>query len=152
MIVNKLLFTLLTLKFFIVFSQEKQTYPKDTIYLKYEFKTGNTWNNKFERKFQNEKGIYFNIVTKNGDLALFASYKSNFDTLNVDEIKNINFFDFNEIRKKEIEWVNKKYRDLKIKPYSGSKNAVFVTFVIEQINKDCIVKYPVIWRNEGVTD
>ena len=94
-------------------------------------------------------GIYFNIVTESGDLALFASYKSKFDTLNVQYLKKIEFLDLKKIEKFEsIYYKNRFGRN----PWIKNKNAVFVTYVIEQINEDCIVKYPVVWRNEGVTD
>ncbi|MCH8533684.1 MAG: hypothetical protein LAT51_01320 [Flavobacteriaceae bacterium] len=150
MIANKNYLFILLFIGIAVFSQEKPPYPKDTIHIKYEFKTGNTWNNKFDRKYKGEKGIYFNIVTnKSGDLALFASHKSKFDTLNIDYIKSIKFLDLKKIKELESNYYKDRFGG---NPWIKNKNAVFVTYVIEQINEDCIVKYPVIWRNEGVTD
>ncbi len=147
MTVHRFLLSIFLFIFLMGYSQEKAPYPKDTIFIKYQFIKGKTWNDKFERKYKSEKGIYFNIVTKSGDLALFASYKSKFDTLNIDYLKKVEFSDLKKIEKLESIYYKKRFGR---NPWIKNKNAVFVTYVIEKISEYCIVKYPVIWRNEGI--
>jgi len=58
MTVNNFYILMSVFSFTFLFGQEKAKYPKDTIYLKYEVKESETWNNKFERKFHKEMGIF----------------------------------------------------------------------------------------------
>ncbi|CAM1339508.1 conserved hypothetical protein [Tenacibaculum aestuarii] len=85
-------------------------------------------------------------------MLFFYDKKLSTDTLCNKHLKNYTFLNLKEIREKEINWVNKKYSNSKYKPYSGSKNAAFHTYLIEEISKEKFVIYPVIWRNEGAID
>ena len=130
---------------------QETKYPKDTIYVKYENKTGNkkilNWN------YKGKNGIYFSIKEKSGKhISLFYPEKAAIDTLCILHLKEYKFLNLKEIREKEIDWVDRKFKDQKYKPYSGSKNAVFQTYLIEVISGSYFVIYPVIWRNEGVID
>lgn len=129
---------------------QKSIYPKDTIYVKYQEERNAAWNAKFERKYNQKSGVYFNVETEEGDMALFYPYSQKADTLCIEKLKDYHFSDLEEIRKKEIEWVDKKYKNQKYKLYTGSKNAVFQTYVIEVISDTKFVKYPVMWRNERI--
>ncbi|SHG75030.1 hypothetical protein SAMN05444483_1276 [Salegentibacter echinorum] len=129
---------------------QQSIYPKDTIYVKYQEERNASWNAKFERKYKQKLGIYFNIETEEGDMPLFYPHSEEADTLCIEMLKDYHFSDLHDIRKKEIEWVDKKYKNQKYKPYTGSKNAVFQTYVIEAISDKKFVKYPVIWRNERI--
>lgn len=146
-------FTIFILIFIPIFSfGQKLIYPKDTIFVEYKEMKGAAWNAKFERKYQNKAGIYFNVEMRKVDMAFFYPYTVKSDTLCIELLKDYLFSEIEEIRLKEIEWVNRKYKNSKYKPYSGSKNAVFQTYLIEVISESKFVKYPVIWRNEGSID
>jgi hypothetical protein len=127
---------------------QKSIYPKNTIFLKFK-------DTIFENKKMKSKSIH-NFQGKNGikfwwkGKWMFYDKKHTKDTLCFKHLKNYHFSNLKEIREKEISWVEKKYANLKYKPYSGSKNAVFKTYLIEIISKKKFVIYPVIWRNEGI--
>jgi hypothetical protein len=129
---------------------QKSIYPKDTIYVLYEEIKDADWNAKFERKYNQKLGIYFNVETKKGDMTLFAPYSRKADTLCIKHLKDYRFSDLEEIEEKKNNWINKKFNGLKYKPYSGSKNGVFQTYLIEVISENKFVIYPVIWRNERI--
>ncbi len=133
----------------ILFGQ-KSKYPKDTIYIKYQDTIFNNpkMKSKSFHNFQGNDGIKF---WWNGKW-LFYNKNQKTDTLCISHIKDYSFLNLKEIRVKEIDWVERKFVTSKYKPYSGSKNAVFNTFLIEIISEDKFVIYPVIWRNEGVID
>lgn len=147
MTVRKFLLSIFLVLYLVGFSQEKTKYPKDTIYVKYDKERDNKI---VDWIYKNDKGVYFSIKNSSRkSISVFTSYKSKFDTLNVQYLKKIEFLDLKKIEKFEsIYYKNRFGRN----PWIKNKNAVFVTYVIEQINEDCIVKYPVVWRNEGVTD
>lgn len=144
MTVRKFLLSIFLFIFLMGFSQEKPPYPKDTIYIKYEKENDRKiidWN------YKDNIGIYFSIKeSKKNSISTFASYKSKFDTLNIDYLKKIEFSDLNEINKRWNEWIKENNRP------PVNRNAVFVTYVIERISEERIVRCPVVWRNEGVTD
>lgn len=120
-------------------------YPKDTIYVKYEQKKGDyKWNAKFEGNYRNKPGIYFNVETGKGDMALFYPYSEKADTLCIKHLKDYNFSDIEEINKKRNKWIF----DHKRPP--ANRNGVFQTYLIEVISEYKFVKYPVIWRNERI--
>ena len=126
---------------------QRSTYPKDTIYVKYENKTGlKKWNAKFKRDYNGKSGIYFNIENKDGDMALFYAHKQKTDTLCIKHLKDYKFSNLKEIREKRYKWVFENKRP------PADRNGVFQTYLIEIISKDYFVIYPVIWRNEGATD
>ncbi len=134
----------------LLINAQKTKFPKDTIYLNY---TDTIFSNKkmkakSQHTFNNEAGIKF---WWNGKW-MFYNYKSKPDTLPISRLKDYKTLNLKEVRKKEIDWVDRKFAKSKYKPYSGSKNAVFHTFLIEVISKDKFVIYPVIWRNEGIID
>ncbi len=143
---KKLLFILIFNITALAFSQieEESNFPKDTIYVKYEDKQGaEKWNAKFEGEYKGEKGIYYNVKSEAGDMALFYAYHRKADTLDIEKISNYKISDLKEINQKRREWIF----DYKRPP--ANKNGVFQTYLIEVISKDCFVVYPVIWRNEG---
>lgn len=129
---------------------QKVKYPKDTIFIKFKdtvFRNPNM-EAKSIHNFEGNKGIKFWWKGK----WMFYDNDQNTDTLCIKHLKDYHFSDLKEIRQKEINWVNKKYANSNYRPYTGSKNAVFQTYLIEIISKEKFVVYPVIWRNEGVID
>jgi hypothetical protein len=136
----------------LIFSQQSK-YPKDTIYLKYEDKIGSKkWNAKFSRNYNNKKGIYFNVENKDGDMAFFYNRNQKADTLCFKHLKDYTFLNLKEIRKKHNNWIDRKFKNSKYKPYNGYLNSSFITYLIEVISKEKFIIYPVIWRNEGTNE
>lgn len=122
-------------------------YPKDTIFVKYEHKAGaKNWNAKFERDFKKNEGIFFNVESKEGDMALFYPYNERADTLCIKHLKDYRFSNLQEINERRNKWIFNNNRP------PANRNGVFQTYLIEIISKEYFVKYPVIWRNEGVID
>ncbi|MDT0648476.1 hypothetical protein RM545_17445 [Zunongwangia sp. F260] len=140
---------------FVGFSQTeyKSSYPKDTIYIQYKPATGpKKWNAKFRRDYNGVPGVYFNVEQKKGDMALFYADSLLTDTLPLIYLNEYQFSDLEQIKKKKRNWIEKKFNGLEYKPYGGSKNGVFQTYLIEVISDKAFVKYPVHWRNEGAID
>ena len=123
---------------------QKSIYPKDTIYVKYQEERNAAWNAKFERKYNKKLGIYFNIETEEGDMALFYPYSEKADTLCIKHLKDYHFSDLKEINEKRNRWIFENKRP------PATRNGVFQTYVIEVISDKKFVKYPVIWRNERI--
>lgn len=146
----KILLLFIGCPFWVVAQGNIPSYPKDTIYINYKPLPDSNWNAKFERNYNEEPGIFFNIEKKQNDMTLFYPYSKKSDTLCSAALEDFHFSDIEEIENREKQWVDQKYKNLKVKPYNGSKNPVFQTYVIERISECEIVKYPVIWRNEGV--
>lgn len=149
-VIKNSLLLLIFLGSFLAFSQDNE-YPKDTIHIIFKENEANrkiiNWD------YQKKSGVYFSIKDKSSKhLSLFYRYSEKSDTLCIEHLEDYHFSDLKEIRIKELEWVNRKYKNSKYKPYSGSKNAVFQTYLIEVISENKFVKYPVIWRNEGSID
>lgn len=144
--------TYLILFIFIPFlaAGQKTKYPKDTIYLMYKDTTFSNYKMKSKENyiFKGKKGIKFWWKNK----WLFYNQEQKADTFCTFHLKDYEISDLKEIRKKEINWVDRKFKGQKYKPYSGSKNAVFHTYLIEVISKDYFVIYPVSWPGEGVID
>lgn len=151
MLVNKVCILSTFLIIPIVLFGQKKSFPKDTIYVQYKEKKGSRWNDKFERAYKDENGIYFNIKQEKGDMALFYSFNKKPDTLSIDCLDTFKFSNTEEINKKKKKWIDNKFKGLKHKPYDGTKNAAFQTYLIEVISDNRIIKYPVIWRNEKAT-
>lgn len=126
----------------VMFSQN-HSFPKDTIYVQYEDRKEHSWNDKFERIYDDQNGIYFNVEQKKGDMALFYPFDKKSDTLSINCLNTYQFSNRNEIDKKREEWIFDHDRP------PLYKNDIFQTYVIEVISEDKIVKYPVVWRNEG---
>lgn len=133
----------------LIFGQTK--YPKDTIYIKFEKTLENEkWYGDYGYGENRKKGVLFNLKDNNNQyMSLFAEKEQSSDTLCYNHLKEYNFYNLKEIRQKEIEWVDRKFAEYKYKPYSGSKNAVFQTYLVEIISDEKIVIYSVIWRSEG---
>jgi len=118
---------------------QKSMYPKDTIYILYDTK-------KHSKIALNHPEMGKNLYFKN--IGVYYNYKGKLDTLCSKHLKDYQLSNLKEIRKKEIDWVDRKYVNSEYKPYSGSRNAVFQTYLIEIISEEQFVIYPVIWRNE----
>ncbi|SHG74935.1 hypothetical protein SAMN05444483_1273 [Salegentibacter echinorum] len=130
---------------------QKSVYPKDTIYVMFKKNEANRKITNWDYKKKN--GVYFSIKDKSSKhLSLFYPYTKKADTLCIEKLKEYCFSDLKEIEEKKNNWINKKFEGLKYKPYTSSKNGVFRTYLIEIISEGEFVKYPVIWRNEGVID
>lgn len=123
---------------------QKSIYPKDTIYVKYQEERNAAWNAKFERKYNQKLGIYFNIETEEGDIALFYPYSEKADTLCIRHLNDYQFSDLEEINERRNKWIFENKRP------PATRNGVFQTYVIEVISEYKFVKYPVIWRNERI--
>lgn len=150
--IKRILFFLLLIPF-LTFGQKNQ-YPKDTIYIKYQHKKNNKkWFGNYGYGNSKKTGILFNLKgINNKSISLFFNKNFKPDTLCVKYLNNYKFSNLKEIRKKEIAWVDRKYANSKYKPYTGSKNPIFQTYLVEVISKEKFVIYPVIWRNEGAID
>lgn len=138
----------------LTFGQKKENkkFPKDTIYIKFKKHNdhANKWHGKHKRFYENNEGLLFNLKTTNGNIILFYNFNHKADTLCISELINYKTLNLKEIRNKEIEWIDRKFTKSKYKPYTGTRNAIFNTYLIEIISDSCFVIYPVIWRNQGV--
>jgi hypothetical protein len=143
----KLLFILFCFPFLI--NAQKAKFPKDTIYILYEQKSSNI--KKLNWKYKNKKGIYFSIKDINSKyISLFYPYEKLLDTLCVSKLKEYKTLNLKQIKKKHNNWIDRKFKNNKIKPYNGYFSSSFVTYLIEVISEEQFVIYPAIWRNEGV--
>src|SRR5699024_7864609 len=102
-------------------------------------------------EYRGEKGIYFSIRDRSHELygrnrfiALFYPYTQPTDTLPINQISSYHFSNLKEIDEKHYHWVF----DYNRPPLR--KSQIFQTYVVEKISTDYLVKYPVIWPNEGV--
>ena len=131
---------------FLLFGQ-KNIYPKDTIYIKFEDTIFDNPNMKAKsfHTFNNKKGIKFWWKEK----WLFHKNEKKIDTLCFIHIKNFKLSSLKEIENKERKYYKKRFGRI---PWIKNKNGVFHTFLIEILSKDKFVIYPVIWMNEGVID
>jgi len=120
---------------------QKTIYPKDTIYVKYEKKTGNKKLSNW--KYKNKDGISFSIKDISGKhISLFYEQINKTDTLCMKHIKDYKFSNLKEIERKKHEWIFENKRP------PANKNGVFQIYLIEIISEEKFVIYPVIWRNE----
>jgi len=150
--IKYLLFLFFLFSSFTMFSQ----YQKEIIFLR--FKENTEEKEPYYRgiKFysENEKGIVFNLLTE-GSL-LFGDHKKS-DTLSICQLKDYPIT--------SIEGVEQKVKDFRYKTYKKSppdendkayqfynKNDIFETYLIEILNNDKFVVYPVHWRNQNVID
>jgi hypothetical protein len=129
---------------FVMLSQ-KSKFPKDTIYILFDKK-------EHTKEILNDPELGKNLYFKNIDV--YYDYKQKADTLCILHLKDYKFSNLKEIREKEINWVDRKFKGSKYKPYSGggSRNSVFHTYLIEVISEEKFVIYPVIWADEGAID
>ncbi len=134
----------------ILFGQQ-QSYPKDTIYLKFKDTVFSNYKMKSKSRhvFKGNQGVKFWWNKR----WLFYNEKDQIDTLSIKHLKEYVFSNnVEEIRKAHNRWIDKKFKNSKYKPYNGYFNSSFQTYLIEVISKDFFVKYPVIWRNEGAIE
>ncbi|QTY27801.1 hypothetical protein [Flavobacterium sp. CS20] len=140
MTAHRFLLSIFLFLFLIGYSQEKNSFPKDTIYIKFN---KNIHSKKILSHPKYGKNLYFKGI------GTYYNFESKTDTLKIDYLKKIEFSDLKKIEKLESIYYKKRFGR---NPWIKNKNAVFVTYVIEKISEYCIVKYPVIWRNEGIKD
>lgn len=157
--IRKLLFILFLLSIlFKGYSQKKDLFEgwkiisvqKDTIFLTFNKEEKCDKRLKFYRK--KEKGIIFNFCKK-GSLLFPNKFKS--DTLCYKHLKNYKISTMLDITKKVKDF---RYKTYKKRPKSEhdklfqayDKNDMFQTYLIEIINKEKFVIYPVIWRNQRI--
>ena len=148
--VTRILFILMLFFSSIIFGQ-KSTYPKDTIYVRYENKVENKKrHNRYKYDNGELSGISFYIKdsvnrTDKG-MSLFYSYDRKADTLCFKHLKNYHFSNLNEINEKRYKWIFNNKRP------PADRNGVFQTYLIEVISMDFFAIYPVIWAGEGIID
>lgn len=108
----------------------------------------------YEQKFyyDSEKGTVFNLYCDKGGSFLWNS-KS--DTLSISCLPNYKVSTLDEIEALEKQWWKKNLKILEKKfgiyccpPYD--KNYIFQTYLIEIINNNQFVMYPVEWRNLNI--
>lgn len=98
-----------------------------------------------------EKGVVFNFYCTRGESFI---YRKGSDTLPISELKNYKFSTPTEIEVLEKQW-RKKNKKALIKKYGKlyppfDKNGIFQANLIEIINDQQFVIYPVEWRNLDV--
>ncbi len=157
--IKSLLFFLLFLKFLIpVYSQidkyEKYKYDKKTIYLNYNNEIKNCKYKTIKYKQKKKEGIQFNLC---GKAILLSPVNVKPDTLCL-----WHKTDYQISTTQDIERLVKEFRfnTWKKKPHSKKdklfqfydRNDIFKTYLIEIINNEKFVIYPVKWRNEGAID
>lgn len=94
-----------------------------------------------------EGGIVFNFYCSKSESFI---YKNGSDTLSISKLKNYKFSTPKEIKKLEDQWRVKNKKAL-IKKYGDpyppfDKNGIFKVYLIEVINNEKFVIYPVEWR------
>lgn len=137
------------LKFLLVFIPvlsfgQNSIHPKDTIYIKYKDTSflNKKMISKSDHNFRGKNGIKFWWKGK----WMFYDKNEKTDTLCYKHLTDYHFSNLKEIDEKRRKWIF----DNKRPP--ADRNGVFQTYLIEIISKEKFVIYPVIWRNEGVTN
>jgi len=117
-----------------------------TIYIEFKLDKKCPGDQKFY--YDREEGTVFNLYCDKGGSFL---WKSKSDTLSISCLQNYKVSSLEEIEVLEKQWRKKNRKILKKKfgeyccpPYD--KNGIFQTFLIEIINHDQLVLYPVEWR------
>ncbi len=139
---------------------QKTIYPKDTIYVKYDLKSGSKKKNtsySLGGEIKNGKyidhakqGIAFNLKDEdNRSMLLFYDKENKPDTLDMVYLKAYKTLNLKKIDRKERQYYKNRFGRY---PWIKNKNGVFQTYLIEVISKEQFVIYPVIWRNEGTID
>jgi len=144
---TKIILPLILLFYSFSFSQGIQ---KDTIYLNFTYYKDNCIHKDLENnlKLSNKRGIYFNLCGKE---ILFYNNITKSDTLDLEHLSDFTFTKYENIRELEKSWYYKTKPAL-IKKYGKihpnfDKNGKFKTFIIEVINDEQFVIYPVTWRD-----
>lgn len=127
-----------------------QQIEKKTIYIQFKFDKKCPEEQKYF--YEKEKGTVFNLYCDKGGSFLWDS-KS--DTVPVSNLKNYKFSTPNEIEVLEKQWRIKNKKTL-IKRFGKlyppfDKNYIFQTYLIEVINNEQFVIYPVEWRGEDIS-
>lgn len=124
---------------------------KDTLYFKFELNDGFKASN-LGVKMRNERlnGIIFNDMDKG---RFVFSDKDRADTLPLASLKHFKLSSTRDIEALEKDWWRRNEEKLR-EYYGGSyppidRNGMFVTYLIEEIDNECIVVYPVTWRDTG---
>lgn len=126
-----------------------QNHKKD-IYLKFEEKENCDRRMKFYNK--SEKGIVFNLCCEKDGSVLFSE-NSRADTLNIKKLDSFEIQSMKEIKasdkniQEDMLDKSQKSKDAKL-PKAYNRNDFFNTYLIEIINQDKIVVYPVSWRHQ----
>ena len=130
---------------------QAQYKEKDTLYFKFELNDGSKASN-LGVKMRNErlKGIIFNDMDKG---RFVFSDKDLADTLPLASLKNFKISSTKDIEVIEKDWWRRNEEKLRAY-YGGSyppidRNGMFITYLIEEIDNECIVVYPVSWRDTG---
>jgi hypothetical protein len=129
---------------FFVFMGYGQKVEKKIIYLDFtKYKSRCVYN--FPLKINIDEGIQFNLCAK----AIFL-YVKNADTLPINKLKNYKLSSLEEVEIIEKEW-RKNNKKAMIKKFGKiypwyNKNGIFDTYLIEIINDNQFVIYPVEWR------
>lgn len=129
-------------------------YKKDTIYLKFITNTGEEPYYRGAKSTTQKGDIIFNLIEK-GSLLYLKGNRA--DTLKVGKLNRFTISTFKDIEKKVKEF---RYKTYKKSPPSQNdkayqfynKNDIFETLLIELINDNQFVVYPVKWRNQNVID
>ncbi len=135
---------------FSFFSSHSQYANKEVLYFNYN-NSINDCPHKIKTKWEKKTEIQFNLC---GSAVLFFEKNSISDTLN---IRRLGDYSFNEM--KDIDIIVNSWRKTNkqgLIEYYGKtqppfdKNGMFKTYLVEIINEECFVIYPVKWLNEGV--
>jgi len=148
--IKYLLFLFFLFRSVTMFSQ----YEKEIIYINFNHEVQNCKYENLKLKWFKKEGLQFNLCGKG--VFLFPSVKKS-DTLSICQLK--------EYRITSIESVKQKVKNFRYKTYKKSppdendkayqfynKNDIFETYLIEILNNDKFVVYPVHWRNQNVID
>ena len=147
---KKVLFFLSLISGISAFSQ----YSEEVIYLFYNNEIENCLYKNIKQKWSKPEGIQFNLCGKS--VLLFENGKSA-DTLCIKHVKDYPITSMEEVEKKVKDFRLKTYKkrppNKNDKLYQAyTKNDIFKTYLIEIIGDDKFVIYPVIWRNQNITD
>lgn len=123
---------------------------KDTLYFIFEKNNGSKPYYRGLKKTEKNR-ILFNDLVKG---SFFYENKDKADTLNIKRLEEYAVFKSKDIDSLVKAWRKKNKQGLidyygKIYP-PFDNNGMFKTYLIEIINEECFVIYPVKWRNQGV--
>lgn len=136
--------------------REIYTYRKEKIILNFDDEIKNCKYDYLNKKYKSKRkeGIQFNLCRK--AILLFPK-DSIYKILDKDQLNNYFFTTIAGVEDKVKTFRNMTY--MKLPPnYKSEKvyqaydrNDIFNTYLIEDIGNGEVIRYPIIWRNEGVT-
>lgn len=143
-------FLIFFLKVSLLFSQ----YSKEVIYLNFNNEIENCVYKNIKQKWSKPEGIQFNLCGKS--VLLFENGKKA-DTLCIIHVKDYPITTMEEVDKIVKDFRLKTYKkrppNKNDKLYQAyTKNDIFKTYLVEIIEDDKFVIYPVIWRNQNIID